>query len=323
MTRAEIRAWESRWAVPTAVCAFLGPVLLIGSTLIGSVSGEGNAEVLRSVHAHSGSIVASGAMQAVAFLLIALPLVYLFRLVSARSDRVKRGLIGLVVAAPIFLAVSGGLSAAVRNEAADQLIGGEAKSTLSPQEAKEECVEERKDEGAEFLTEEYEPAKGETALAACESRKREDDRASNALSEASLTPIVSGLGIAGTLGFIVALFYSCLWGLRTGVLTRFWGTLGMVAGIALVLGPLVVIALAWFLYFGLLTLGAVPGGQPPAWEAGEAVPWPTPGERAAAELEPSEGPEGPEGDGAQPGPEDRGPSGPERRKRKQRDPDAG
>ena len=28
----------------------------------------------------------------------------------------------------------------------------------------------------------------------------------------------------------------------------------------------------------------MPGDKPPAWAAGESVPWPTPGERAAEEL---------------------------------------
>jgi hypothetical protein len=41
------------------------------------------------------------------------------------------------------------------------------------------------------------------------------------------------------------------------------------------------IALLWFAYFGLLVAGWVPGGRPPAWAAGEAVPWPSPGERMA------------------------------------------
>ena len=37
-------------------------------------------------------------------------------------------------------------------------------------------------------------------------------------------------------------------------------------------------------YLGLLLIGALPGGRPPAWAAGEAIPWPTPGEQAAAQL---------------------------------------
>jgi hypothetical protein len=59
----------------------------------------------------------------------------------------------------------------------------------------------------------------------------------------------------------------------------------MASGVAFLLGPLFFITLVWFIYFGLLVLGKVPGGKPPAWAAGEAIPWPTPGEKAAADLE--------------------------------------
>ena len=112
--------------------------------------------------------------------------------------------------------------------------------------------------------------------------------------------------------------YSCLWAMRVGLLSRFWGSLGMALGIAALL-LLVQFVLIVFIYFGLLLLGRVPGGRPPAWAAGEAVPWPTPGENAAAELEP----QGP-GEEAEPG---EGTAGPDpgdspdgvRRKRKQRD----
>ena len=301
MSKSEIRAWESRWAIPTAICAFLGAIMLLAGNLVGTVSGEGDAAVLRSVHEQSGAVLASGLIQAAGFVLLTAPLVYLFRVVKARSDRVKPGLIGLMVAAPIFLALAAGLTAVAHREAADQFVAGEAKSTLTPREAKEKCAEERKEEGSSFLTEEYEPKQGEAPIAACERRKRADDEASNALTEASLASLSSGIGIAGVLGLIVALFYDSLWGQRTGVLSRFWGTLGMVSGIALLLGPLSVITVIWFIYFALLVAGAVPGGRPPAWEAGEAVPWPTPGEKAAAELGPAEapGPAEPDGEGAE------------------------
>ena len=72
--------------------------------------------------------------------------------------------------------------------------------------------------------------------------------------------------------------------MRTGLLTRFWGSLGMALGVAALL-LLVQFTMIWFIYFGLLLLGSLPGGRPPAWAAGEAIPWPTPGEKAAASLE--------------------------------------
>jgi hypothetical protein len=310
-SKAEVRAWESRWAVPVGIASIAAVVLLIASRPV-NVSGDGEAEFLREVNAHGGAVLLSGLMQMLAFLLLALPLVFLFRAVQARSERVRPQLIGLVVAAPLFLAVSSGLSIGVSNEGADSFLAGEADASLTPKEARDECADERKDEGADFLVDEYEPAKGENPQRACEDRKLEDDEASRAVAEASLAPVATGLSLAGAFGFVVALLYTGLWAMRTGFLSRFWGSLGMVAGIAFVLGPLFLVTLVFFAYFGVLALGAVPGGRPPAWEAGEAVPWPTPGEKAAAELEPEDG-----WDDSEAGPDDEPPTEP--RKRKQRE----
>jgi hypothetical protein len=308
--------WESRWAVPVAMATFAAVALIIASLFISNVSGTGDAEVLRSIDAHSGSATLSALMRAAAFALLAFPLVYLFRAARARSERVRTQLIGLVVAAPLFLGLSSGFQVAAQLEAADEFVAGEAKSTLTQKEAKDDCVEERKDEDDDFLVDEYEPAKGESPLRACETTKREDDAASNAQSEAAFTPFATGLGIAGGLGFVIALFYSCLWAMRTGLLTRFWGSLGMALGVAALFG-LLPFVLIWFLYFGVLLLDRLPRGRPPAWEAGEAIPWPTPGEKAAAELEPEDGWEEPEPDPGSDG-EDEGGDGP-KRKRKQRE----
>lgn len=310
MSREQIRARESRWAVPVGTITILAVALMIASLFVNAVSGTGNAAILRSVDAHSGSVTASGLMQTVAYALFAVPLVYLFQAARARTDRVRPWLVTLAAVAPLLLGLSAAFAIAARQEAADQFVAGEAKSTLSKQEAAEECASDRKDEGAKGFAEEFEPKRGETALAACERRKIADDEASNALGEASLAPVVSVLGIIGALGFAIAIFYTCLWAMRTGLLPRFWGAFGMAVGIAAAIG-LLLFTLAWLIYFGLLALGAVPGGRPPAWEAGEAVPWPTPGEKAAAELEPEEAPEAIEAPtGSEAG---------EKRKRKQRD----
>jgi hypothetical protein len=316
-SRAEIRARESRWAVPAGLASIAGVILLIVSRPL-NVSGDGEADILREAHAHGGDVFLSGALQALAFLLLALPLVYLFRAVQVRSDRVRAQLIGLVVVAPLFLAASSALSIGVTDEAADSFAAGDAKPELTVSEAREECAEEREDEGADFLQDEYDPAPGQSPLRACEARKVADDAASQATRDASLAPLATGLGLGGAFGFVVALLYTGLWAMRTGLLSRFWGSLAMVAGVAFLLGPLFLAALVWFVYFGLLCLGFVPGGRPPAWEAAEAIPWTTPGERAAAEMEPEGGweesgtPEALNGDGgAEP------PSEP--RKRKQRE----
>lgn len=307
MSRAETLERESRWAAPVALATLLAMVLIVAARIVNEASGDGAAEVLRSIDEHSGSVTLSGLMQAVGFGLLVFPLVYLFRAARARSELMRSQLLGLVVAAPLFLALSAGLTIVAQQDAADEFVAGKAEPTLTRQEANEECVDERRDEGGDFLVEEYEPRKGQTPLRACEDRKLEDDAAVEARADASLAPLATGFGFAGALGIIVAFFYTCLWAMRTGLLTRFWGSLGMAIGIAAMLN-LIVFLLAWLIYFAFLVLGMVPGGKPPAWKSGEAEPWPTPGERAAAEMEPEE--DFDETEGEEPG---------EKRKRKRRE----
>jgi hypothetical protein len=65
--------------------------------------------------------------------------------------------------------------------------------------------------------------------------------------------------------------------MRVGLLTRFTGFLGMIVGGTLIL-PLDqfgIIRSFWLIAVGLMILGRLPGGRPPAWSKGEAVPWPT------------------------------------------------
>ena len=66
-------------------------------------------------------------------------------------------------------------------------------------------------------------------------------------------------------------------------MTRFVGSLGVGLGVAAIfIPPLVLLpAVLWagYLgYLGLLFIDRAPGGRPPAWAAGEAIPWPRPGD---------------------------------------------
>jgi hypothetical protein len=298
--------------VPAGAATFVAVALLIGGAFVsGPIHGDDKAAILRAAHEHGSALIASGVMQAIGFALLVFPLVVLFRAVRARSDRVRVQLIGLIIAAPLFFAVATLANAPATKNAATQFVDGEAKATLTKPEAAKECRSDLQDKGAKDFGEEFEPAKGETALAACEVNKVENNEADNAISEQNLTDIAEGFSLGGRLGLAISLLYTCLFAMRVGLLTRFWGSLGMALGAAALLG-LVLFLVIWFIYFGLLLLGRLPGGRPPAWAAGEAIPWPTPGEKAAAELEPEDPVEPPPSNGS-------GDSGGERRKRKRRD----
>jgi hypothetical protein len=113
------------------------------------------------------------------------------------------------------------------------------------------------------------------------------------VSTSGLGVFASLLGLPGALGLALALVLICLNAMRVGLLTRFMGVLGIITGALQILplgGPLPVVQTFWLLMLGVLFLGRWPGGRPPAWQSGEAEPWPSSAElrerrrRAAAEA---------------------------------------
>ena len=106
-----------------------------------------------------------------------------------------------------------------------------------------------------------------------------NDEAANALSDATYRgsrPASVSVGASGS----PSRLYSCLYGMRTGLLSRFWGSLGMALGVAALL-LLVQFTLIWFIYFGLLLIG-IGGRHPPGGGRGSD---PTPEEKLASEIE--------------------------------------
>jgi hypothetical protein len=326
----EVLAFESRWSLRVGLITFAGVIAAILSLiLLSGVNGENSAELLESAHQHSSSVVLGSIVDAIGFLLLTAPLYFLFRAAAGRSDRMRTQLVGVIIVAPIFFAISAGLTGIALNEASDAFVKGEAKPTITVEKAHEECAKEEEEKGAKSFGEKYES--GPTPIKDCEATEKQIDAAKNARGEAALTPPATGFELAGRIGLAFALGYTCLYAMRVGLLSRFWGSLGIALGVvALLLVPQFTLIL--FIYLGLLFIGKMPRGKPPAWAAGEAVPWPSPGERMAKEIEPKDpdfdpddvGPEqdlleapepeeAPEanGDGSSPG-------GPPRRKRKRR-----
>ena len=271
-------AWEARWSLPTAIASFAAVALVIASFVIGSsLGGDGEAESLREIHDSGGTLVLANAVQALGFALLVFPFLYLFEAALLRNDRMRSQFRALVVAAPLALALAAVLNGVSASDAASDFVAGKSRATLSVSEASDECRSERKDDGKAF-DEEF--GRGKEALSGCVEKERENDAASHALEGASLRAPAQILQLAGVLALAFAFVYCSLNAMRVGLLSKFWGSLGIALGVASVLG-LFEIALLWFAYFGLLVAGWVPGGRPPAWGAGEAVPWPSPGERMA------------------------------------------
>jgi hypothetical protein len=62
-----------------------------------------------------------------------------------------------------------------------------------------------------------------------------------------------------------------------GLLSRFFGFLGIISGELLVLPlyQLWIVLSFFFIALGLMFLGRWMGGRPPAWQSTTAMPWPT------------------------------------------------
>lgn len=245
-----VLAWEERWSRPVAL-ATLGGILLIVAAIVVATqavgSSDGDSELLRNVDAHRSAQMISSVLQAIGVGLLAAPLYYLFRAADARSETMRGQLVGVVIAAPLFLAVLAILSGLSTLSAASDFVGDEVPRLM---------------------------AKG-VAL----SSERANDVAGDTITDAPLRPLAAGFGLGGQIGFVVAMFYTSLHAMRTGLLTRFWGSLGMALGAVSFI--FFQFALLWFVYLGLLIAGWIPNGRPPAWQSGEAEPWPTPGEKMA------------------------------------------
>jgi hypothetical protein len=88
-------------------------------------------------------------------------------------------------------------------------------------------------------------------------------------------PLASGIvAFAGTIGLAFWFVMGSLNAMRVGLLTRFLGVLGIIVGPGFLFGFALPVMVFWLIAVGVLFLGRWPSGLPPAWQAGEAVPWP-------------------------------------------------
>jgi hypothetical protein len=322
--KAQILEREKRWSLPAGISAVFAVVIYLAGQIVGRKgvgAPDGMADFLTKVSGHHSSALLGGILQGLGLALLAAPLLYLFFAALARSDRMKRGLMLVMIIGPALVGLGSIFSTLTLLDASDEWQGD-----ATPGVSK--CFE---DAGS---------AEGSSEKSLTEDEKTDcrDDAANDLRDDQSLVGPAVGLSLAGALGFLVGLMYTSLYAMRTGLLSRFWGSLGMAVGVLLILPGLQFIILGFFVYLGLLFAGWVPR-RPPAWAAGEAIPWPKPGdpefgdddgdviEGTADELDPDDSdPHGavdapdaldvPDPQGAPDGP-DAGPQG-ERRKRKKR-----
>jgi hypothetical protein len=106
-----------------------------------------------------------------------------------------------------------------------------------------------------------------------------------ALTKATPNLIVAYLSLLAGLALAVGMISVMINALRTGLVVRWIGVLGMFTALLIVLpiggAELQVVPALWMVMMGLLFVGRWPNGEPAAWAAGEARPWPSAAQRRA------------------------------------------
>jgi hypothetical protein len=262
LNRQQILERERRWAPLAGGAAILAAPLYLLSVIAdqsGPVPTSGlDTERYRLIEANTAELLGAVVLRGLAFALLCIPLLYLFRAAQARSDRVSTPMIGFVFIGPILLGAQGVAAWVAQTQVASDFLaqagpGGDVYTLL-------------------------------------------DDL----IDDSSAFDVATNLLFPAVLGMLVAMIYVPLQAMRVGLVTRFFGTLGMALGAGLIfIVPAVALltVVAWFLYLGLIILDRVPGGRPPAWATGEPTPWPRPGEeRGEGEAQAAADPAAPGGE---------------------------
>ncbi|MCW3032169.1 MAG: hypothetical protein JWM60_514 [Solirubrobacterales bacterium] len=101
----------------------------------------------------------------------------------------------------------------------------------------------------------------------------------NALTKGTPNQVVAYLSLLAGLSLVVGMIVVLLNSMRSGLLPRWMAILGMFSGLLILLpnvgATLQLIPAFWLVMMGILLAGRWMNGDPPAWEAGEARPWPT------------------------------------------------
>lgn len=243
MNRQQILERESRGAKLAGFAALaIAPLYILALILdqSGAVPIGGlDTERYRTIDESTSELLMASGLRAVAFLLFMVPLFYLFRAAQARSPRVSGPMIGFAFVGPALLAVQTILIWFGQTQVASDFVVRAAA-------------------GGDIYT-----------------------LLDDLVEDSTIFTVAASLLFPAVLGLLVAMVYIPLQAMRVGLLTRFFATLGMALGAAtlFILPAISLLALVlWFGWLGLIILDRTPRGRPPAWAAGEAVPWPKPGE---------------------------------------------
>jgi hypothetical protein len=257
--------WEARFGRPAAFAAFAaGALLLAGTFVLQSIfTNRKNVralpDFLLSVNDKPGTLLASSILLALSSLCLIGVFYFLFRATLQRLPQFPRWFLYLILIGPVFYAFS-------------QVIG----------------AIDRADVAQTFADKSSHVGKFCPAI-----QGKAGDECANDLLQDQVNPVVVGLSLAGSVATAFLFVMLPLRARRAGLLSQFMAILGVIAGVLMVLKlmPLVpeIIQAFWLGALGALYLGNWPGGRGPAWETGQADPWPSAAERRG--LVPPGGPD--------------------------------
>jgi Domain of unknown function (DUF4386) len=263
--------WERKWAPLAAGAAFVAALLPIASTiwassLLGSIPSTNSEDTfLTRVHEHSSGYVAAGVISSIGTLALAPVLFYLYQAVKARRPQIPRIALMLAVAAPLVAAGAGVARQAVIANTANDYVNHPpppAKINTGDPKLKNLRGKAYSDELDKLATQ---PARDK-------------------LKSGSVTT-VAYIGLIANLLLGVAFVLVAMHAMRSGLLSRFMGILGVIVGALTaipILGGAPVVQLFWLIAIGILFLNRWPQGRGPAWDTVEEIPWPTAQERREA-----------------------------------------
>lgn len=270
--------WEKRFAPWAAGAALTAISLQVAGILIGAPANKDAPgrndplpiqQSLRNFHEHANALLASQLCQALASVFAAVVLFYLFRATRHRRKELPAPIQWVLVIGPVLFLVAVVVSWSDSKAASDKYTAGGAPTQISVKTTKDQ----RKD-AADFCKKRREEN--------CEATRARKEAVAKKISDDNRSPIGAAAGFGGVLALGFAYIIISLNAMRAGLLSRFIGILGIIVGALTVLpllpGP--VVQIFWLGSLVVLFLGRWPGvGRGPAWETGQAEPWPVPERR--------------------------------------------
>ena len=295
-SKEELLAFQSTWIKRAGVAAVLGALIVAGSIALQQAglnppSGNSDADQLVFEHAHAGRLIYTSILLGIGLILFVVPLYFLFRAAAGRAQRVRNAFVGLILLGPLAFGLGAAVASIGSTKAAENFHNQEpAAIQQARQQAEQAQAAQQKPPPKTTATAPTTTAPtgsttinldGTTTTVATpvtpdQAGGNEREELASHLNRHTTLLLAGGfLGFIGKLALVFGLIYTSLWCMRVGLLSRFWGVAGMVAGLGLILlGALgFAVLVIWFAAVGLMFLGFWPRPLPPAWAAGEAMPW--------------------------------------------------